>query len=290
MTRVLVDEGASVRQGRTLARIQSKDVLTLQADLARARTEAAVAAARARRDAALLAEGIIPATRNEANPGARGGCAKYVARGQWRSCAARPVSGGQAGEYELLAPLSGRVMRRHLSLGQAVAPLDIAFIVAQPGPLDVSVAVPLRWRSDLHPAEVRLPDGTTARVTAVGGDTDLSSQSLRVRARVDADQAGANRYAAGQQISVALLLPASQGTLSVPTSALLPAGSGHVLYVAEPTSQDKQGDLRVRAVQCNCWGKTNQRRQAPCVPSRQTLRRLRQACRSSCAVRHCSNP
>lgn len=255
VTRVLVDEGAAVRQGQALARIQSKDVLASQADLARARTEAAVAAAQARRDATLLAEGIIPATRNEQTQARAAAAQSTLQEANGALARLRPVSGGQAGEYELLAPLSGRVMRRHLSLGQAVAPLDIAFIVAQPGPLDVSVAVPLRWRSDLHPGlEVRLPDGTIARVTAVGGDTDLSSQSLRVRARVDADQAGADRYAAGQQISVALLLPAPQGTLSVPSSALLPAGSAHVLYVAEPSSQDKQGDLRVRAVPVQLLG------------------------------------
>ena len=214
-----------------------------------------MAAAQARRDATLLAEGIIPATRNEQTQARAAAAQSTLQEANGALARLRPVSGGQAGEYELMAPLSGRVMRRHLSLGQAVAPLDIAFIVAQPGPLDVSVAVPLRWRSDLHPGlEVRLPDGTIARVTAVGGDTDLSSQSLRVRARVDADQAGADRYAAGQQISVALLLPAPQGTLSVPSSALLPAGSGHVLYVAEPASQDKQGDLRVRAVPVQLLG------------------------------------
>ena len=202
-----------------------------------------------------MAEGIIPATRNEQTQARAAAAQSTLQEANGALARLRPVSGGQAGEYELLAPLSGRVMRRHLSLGQAVAPLDIAFIVAQPGPLDVSVAVPLRWRSDLHPGlEVRLPDGTIARVTAVGGDTDLSSQSLRVRARVDADQAGADRYAAGQQISVALLLPAPQGTLSVPSSALLPAGSAHVVYVAEPSSQDKQGDLRVRAVPVQLLG------------------------------------
>ena len=65
VTRVLVDEGAAVRQGQALARIQSKDVLAAQADLARARTDATAAATQARRDAALLAEGIIPAARNE---------------------------------------------------------------------------------------------------------------------------------------------------------------------------------------------------------------------------------
>ena len=255
VTRILVDEGAAVRQGQALARIQSKDVLAAQADLARARTEAAVAAAQARRDATLLADGIIPAARNEQTQAREAAAQSTLQEANGALARLRPVSGGQAGEYELMAPLSGRVMRRHLSLGQAVAPLDAAFVVAEPGPLDVSVAVPLRWRLDLHPGlEVRLPDGTTARVTAVGGDTDLSSQSLRVRARVDAEQTGADHYAAGQQISVALLLPAPQGTLSVPSSALLPAGSGHVLYVAEPASQDKQGDLRVRAVPVQLLG------------------------------------
>ena len=255
VTRVLVDEGAAVRQGQALARIQSKDVLAAQADLARARTDATAAATQARRDAALLAEGIIPAARNEQTQARAAAAQSTLQEANGALARLRPVSGGQAGEYELMAPLSGRVMRRHLSLGQAVAPLDAAFVVAEPGPLDVSVAVPLRWRLDLHPGlEVRLPDGTTARVTAVGGDTDLSSQSLRVRARVDAEQTGADHYAAGQQISVALLLPAPQGTLSVPSSALLPAGSGHVLYVAEPASQDKQGDLRVRAVPVQLLG------------------------------------
>ena len=255
VTRVLVDEGAAVRQGQALARIQSRDVLVAQADLARARTEAAVATAQARRDATLLAEGIIPAARNEQTQARAAVAQSTLQEANGALARLRPVSGGQAGEYELLAPLSGRVMRRHLILGQAVAPLDTAFVVAEPGPLDVIFSAPLRLRSDLHPGlEVRLPDGTTARVTAVGGDTDLNSQSLRVRARIDADQTGAGHFAAGQQISVTLLLPAPQGTLSVPSSALLPAGSGHVLYVAEPASQDRQGDLRIRAIPVQLLG------------------------------------
>lgn len=255
VTRVLVDEGATVRRGQALARIQSKDVLAAQADLARARTDAAAAAAQAQRDAALLAEGIIPAARNEQSQARAAAAQSTLQEANGALTRLRPVSGGQAGEYELLTPLSGRVMRRHLIPGQAVAPPDIAFVVAEPGPLDVSFSAPLRLRSALHQGlEVRLPDGTAARVTAVGGDTDPDSQSLRVRASIDAAQAGAGHYAAGQQISVTLLLPAPQGTLSVPSSALLPTGSGHVLYVAEPASQDKQGDMRIRAVPVQLLG------------------------------------
>ena len=98
VTRVLVDEGASVRQGQALARIQSKDVLTLQADLARARTEAAVAAAQARRDAALLAEGIIPATRNEQTQARAAAAQSTLQEANGALARLRPVSGGQAGE------------------------------------------------------------------------------------------------------------------------------------------------------------------------------------------------
>jgi len=94
VTRVLVDEGASVRQGQALARIQSKDVLTLQADLARARTEAAVAAAQARRDAALLAEGIIPATRNEQTQARAAAAQSTLQEANGALARLRPVSGG----------------------------------------------------------------------------------------------------------------------------------------------------------------------------------------------------
>src|SRR5574344_139121 len=64
LTRLLVDEGALVRQGQALARIQSQEVLSAEAELARARTEAATARLQAQRDAALLAEGIIAAARH----------------------------------------------------------------------------------------------------------------------------------------------------------------------------------------------------------------------------------
>jgi hypothetical protein len=88
-----------------------------------------------------------------------------------------------------------------------------------------------------------------ARVVAVGGDTDLSSQSLRVR--VDAS-GRADRYAAGQQISVAAAARTA-GHLERAIVRLLPAGSAHVLYVAS-RHRKTRGDLRVRAVPVQLLG------------------------------------
>ena len=67
---------------------------------------------------------------------------------------------------------------------------------------------------------------------SVSGDTDRSSQSLRVRARADA----AGSLLAGQQFAVVLKLPAPAGALRVPRSALLPHRDQQLLYV-------QQGDL-----------------------------------------------
>lgn len=255
VTRILVDEGAEVRQGQPMACIQSQDVLAAQANLARAQIDAAAAAAQARRDAALLDEGIIPAARSEKSEARAAAAHSTLQEARDALARVRLVGGGQAGEYELLAPSPGRVMRRYLIPGQAVAPLEIAYAVADPGALDVVFAAPLRLRSVLRPGlELRLPDGSPARVTAVGGDTDLDSQNLRVRARIDLDPAQPSRYAAGQQISVTLLLPAPPGTLSVPSPALLPIRGGHVLYIAEPAPQGAPGDMRIRAVPVQLLG------------------------------------
>ena len=249
VTRILVDEGSTVRQGQALARIQSREVLAAQGELARARSEATAAKLQAKRDSALLNEGIIAAARDEQSQ-ARAAAAQSALREASGALAQlRPVAGGQAGEYELLAPMSGQVVRRHLATGQAVAALDVAFVVAQPGLMDVNFSAPLRLRAAIEPGlQVRLPDGSAARVMAVGSDADPSSQSLRVRARIEQSQGTGALYAAGQQFSVTLLLPAPEGALAVPPSALLQAGQGHVLYVIDGEKDATRGSVRIHPV------------------------------------------
>lgn len=255
VTRILVDEGSMVRQGQALARIQSREVLAALGELARARSEATAAQLQAKRDAALLAEGIIAASRNEQSQ-ARAAAAQSTLREASGALAQlRPVEGGQAGEYELLAPMSGQVVRRHLAPGQAVEALGAAFVVAEPGLMDVNFSAPLRLRVAIKPGlQVRLPDGSAARVVAVGADADPSSQSLRVRARIEQSRETGTLYTAGQQFSVTLLLPAPEGALAVPPSALVQAGQGHVLYVADAEKDAAQGPVRIHPVAVQLLG------------------------------------
>lgn len=252
VTRLLVDEGATVRKGTPLAVVHSREWLAAQAALAAARGEAMAATAQARRDRQLLTEGIIPEARDE-QARARAEAANGALRQAEGALAALPPApSGQPGEYALLAPMDGRVLRRDVRPGQAVAALDPAFTMARPGPLDVRFIASVRYRSVLAPGlVVGLPDGAQAQVVAVAADADPTSQSLRVRAQAEED-AG---LLPGQQFAVTLQLPAPAGTLAVPTAALLPAGDGQVVFRLDgrrvrriEVQEDFGGDTRIHVV------------------------------------------
>lgn len=63
LQQVLVSPGETVRAGQRLARLSSPELLTLQREALQARAQARLAQSKADRDAALLAEGLIPAGR-----------------------------------------------------------------------------------------------------------------------------------------------------------------------------------------------------------------------------------
>jgi RND family efflux transporter MFP subunit len=233
VTRILRDEGDVVAKGDPLVRIQSREFLSAQADLVRARSEAIAALQQAERNELLLKEGIIAASRNEESR-ARAAAAE-AARQQAEGALSglRMVTGGVPGEYELLAPIAGRVLRRMVVPGQAVAALEETYAVAAPGSLDLIFSVSVSSRSRVAPGmQVRLPDGSSGKVVAVGADTDRASQRLRVRARADDDRG----LVAGQYLELTLLAPAPADAIGVPARSLITEGDRHVLYVlAEKT-------------------------------------------------------
>jgi RND family efflux transporter MFP subunit len=223
---LLVDEGDEVRAGQPVLRLRSLEAMRAIAELARAQAEADAAQRQARRDATLLSEGIIAAARNEQSQAlARGAQAEYArARDALSGARARAAGGG---EIELLAPISGRVLRRSVAAGQSLAAQQDAMLIADPGRLDLMVGIPAVYRARLRPGlAVALADGGRATVVAVGADLDPASQRLRVRARFD-DPA---THLSGERFEVTLQLPAPDGAIALPHAALLPDGDGHVVF------------------------------------------------------------
>lgn len=230
VTRVLVDEGDDVQRGQPLVRIQSREVLAAQAALAQARSEAEVARQQADRDATLLKEGIIAAARAQAS-GAHAAAAEGARlQAEGALSGLRTVSGGVPGEYEILAPMAGRVLQRRVLPGQALDALAPVFSIAAPGRLDVTFNVSLALREQLKPGlKVELPGGGSGEVVAIAAGTDRASQSLRVRARVE--EPGA--LVAGEHFVLTLLLPAPAGAVRVPATALVAQGDAQALYIQD---------------------------------------------------------
>ena len=232
VTRVLVDEGEQVRRGQPLLRVQSRDFIALQGELARVRAESGAAKEQARRDALLAKEGIIPAARRiESEARSAAASASVTEASAMLSQLRRPAE-GMPGEYDILAPQAGRILRRGVRPGQAMEAMAPAFVMAGSTELDIVFTSPIGLHSTLRPGlAVHLPDGGVATVVAVGADTDALSQSLRVRAR--AEHAGA--LVPGQQFEVALSLPPPEDAVEVSASALLPHGEQQVLYLLDET-------------------------------------------------------
>ncbi len=230
VTQVLVDEGSQVQRGQPMLRVQSRELVTLQAELARARAEAGVAQQQARRDAVLFKEGLIAQARTQESRARAAIARASVAQASLQLTQLRPSTRGAPGEFELLAPQAGRVLHRAVKPGQALAALASAFTLMTGDGLDVEFNIPLALRDAVQPGlAVELPAGARAKVMAVGGDADAGAQGLRVRAQVQA----ASALLPGQQLEASLHLPAPVGAVVVPASALLQQGEHHVVYVRQ---------------------------------------------------------
>ena len=226
---VAVDEGASVATGAPLARVQSRDFLAAQADLARSSSDATLAHGQAERDDTLLAEGIISRARaDEARARARDAQARLAqARGALAQVAL--PAHAAAGEYELRAPVVGRVVRRSIAPGQVVAAFEPAFLLAADDAVDVVLQAPVAHRAAYTPGlTVVMADGARAGLVAVAAATESGSQSVRLRARLPASQ----HWLIGQRTSARLELPAPPGSVRVPLAALVPDGEHTLVFVA----------------------------------------------------------
>ena len=93
-----------------------------------------------------------------------------------------------------------------------------------------------------------------AQVAAISADTDPGSQTLRVRATLE----GNSGFLPGQQFSVILWLDAPEGSVTIPSSALVTSSSGQAVFRLDEgqigrvaIDHDLGGDDRIRVVQAS---------------------------------------
>lgn len=224
---VRVREGDLVKPGQPLARLQSRDAMTLAAELASARGAYRVAAAQAARDQQLLVEGIVPQARVQASAAARDAAAARLRELEAARAWAPAADDAGMGVYELRAPIAGRVLERNVQPGTTSDALAKAFVMVAGDRVMLELRVPASRAGDVRRGqEVHTEEGAVATVTETGGALDASSQTVLVRAE---GKAGTLRP--GMQTSATLWLPAPVDAVSVPASAMAGEGDGLRVYV-----------------------------------------------------------
>jgi len=229
---IQVAEGAAVRRGQVLARIESADleqaVQELQAREQLARTQH-------ERSRDLVAQKFISSAELDRTRTELQAAQAAVRRAQ-----------AQRDYNQLVAPADGTVLRRDgepgqfIPAGQAVitlaccAPLRVSAEVDEEDIARVSVGQKVTMRTDALPKQ--LFDGEVAEITPKG---DPVSRSYRVRIRFSDAPAGTEGpLRTGMTMDVNLIVARREAALLVPSSAL----KGDVLWVLE------QGRLHRRTV------------------------------------------
>ncbi len=226
ITRIFVVNGQDVRAGQPLATVASRDMVSLTAELARARARQSVTRAQAARLSQLAREGIIaPARADEANALARQ--SDIDVGEQARLIGLAP--GGRAGGagYTLSAPLGGRISAMTAETGKAVDPGLAPFVIDGGGPLQVTAQLPERLISKVQPGMAVRIGGTTGTITAVGQSIDPATRSATVTATIPPGSA-----IAGSATSIGIEGTAPAGAVRIPASAVADVNGAKVVFVS----------------------------------------------------------
>jgi len=238
LTELNVDEGAEVRRGQVLARIESADLdHTVQEMTARER----LARAQYERTRNLVAQNFLSAAELDRT------------RMELDAAQAALLRARAQSDYNrLVAPADGTVLRRDGEVGQFVpagqtvfalaccAPLRVAAEVDEEDIARVVVGQKVVLRSDALSKKVF--DGAVAEITPKG---DPVARSYRVRVRFD-DVSGlsASGLRPGMTMDANVIVSKREGALLVPNAAL----RGGKVWVVE------QGRLHERTVQVGVAG------------------------------------
>lgn len=222
VTEVLVAYGESVKTGQPLARLRSAQLLELQREALRARSQAKLAAEALARDRALFAEGLIAASRLAATE-----AAESEAQAQWQerrqalalAGAAEPAAGGFDGAIVIRAPFDGVVLETGVQPGSRVEASALLFRLGRIDGLWLEIQATATQAAGLAPGDAVVVPAcpARARLTLVAPAMNPASQSLLLRAELPK---GARCLAPFQYTQVEVLPAKSGSGWRVPNAAL----------------------------------------------------------------------
>ncbi|MBI1798473.1 MAG: efflux RND transporter periplasmic adaptor subunit [Candidatus Eisenbacteria bacterium] len=228
-------EGRAVGQGVLLARLDDRE---LKAQSERAMAQRELAAANFDR-AKKLAEQQAISTRELDDARATLAVAEANAS----------LAKVQLDRTRILAPFSGVVGRRRISVGAWLKPGDAVTEMAQLSPLRASFSAPERMLSELTPwraVEIRTPawPGRTFQgaLSVVDPIVDPVTRTVRLLARLP-NPAGLLRP--GMSADVTVTLAERTHALTIPDEAVFAEGSASFVYVVKPDSSVTRATIQI---------------------------------------------
>lgn len=238
VVRVYVVEGQQVARGKALGLVRATEPVAISGDLARARSAATLAEARAKRLELLADEGVIAQARaDEAKAEleqARASVAQFA-----RLASLGGV--GADGSMTLRAPIAGRVAHVGVETGGGVDTVTAPFVVEAAGAYQVELQLPERLAQAVRPGmaveivlggEGAKPVG--GKIIAVAPSLDPASRSVMARASIGA----APGVIAGRNVTVTIL---GQGRgIAVPDRAVTRIGEKDHVFVRKGKAWEKR--------------------------------------------------
>lgn len=238
VVRLFVIEGQEVARGAPLGLVRATEPVAIGGDLARARSAATLAEARAKRLAQLADEGIIAEARaDEAEAEleqARASVAQFA-----KLASLGGVSGD--GTMALRAPIAGRVAHVGVETGGGVDTVTAPFVVEAAGAYQVELQLPERLAQAVRPGmavEIALgSDGAQpvgGKIIAVAPSLDPATRSVMARASIG----GAPGVISGRNVTVTIL--GNGRGIAVPDRAVTRIGDKDHVFVRKDKTWAKR--------------------------------------------------
>lgn len=226
VTRIFAVEGQSVRKGQPLAIVSSRDVLTVGADLSRARAQLGVAQSSAARLGQLAREGVI--ARARADEARATLIEAQVNASEKRRILALSNASGASGSYTLSAPIAGRVTAATVQAGSPIDGTTAPFVIDAADRFEVEAQLPERLVGTVKPGmRVRLGQDAVGTVTAIGATIDPMTRSVKIKASIPA----APGIVTGKATTVTIYGTPQDGAVAIPMSAVTDLNGATTVFV-----------------------------------------------------------
>lgn len=221
VTQINFKEGTQVSKGAVLVRINDKDI---QAQLLQAKTRQELAETTENRAKQLLNKGAISQEEYDS------------ALADLNSTKAQTaLVRAQLAKTLIVAPFSGKVGLRNISIGEYLTPATSIASLVNINPAKITFSIPERYSNQVKVgAEIEFftdasPKAHTGKVYAIEPSITTSTRTLEIRALAPNHQ---GELLPGSFARIKLNLSTINDAITIPTEAIIPVLDGKMVYVS----------------------------------------------------------